>query len=148
MNIKEFGESLKLQGYDINLSDDFWMTENIELRFSEIFELCEQVLNDQKTKQVQDAVLKPLKSGILDRNGKEVTAGCTIAFPYIDPVGKMHVLEEDFRAEVVFDHGCLGYYSKTSFTPLMEWQKTKSGEYVSNHGNKTIYTGDYPFIVV
>ena len=40
---------------------------------------------------------------------------------------------------------CFGFETETSFIPLMEWMDIESGEYVSNCGNKKIYTEKYPF---
>jgi len=84
---------------------------------------------------------------IEDKNGIKVKAGDTIAMPYITPFGKL-TDEEDFRCTVVFDHGCLGYYGALEFIPLFQWQKTRVGDYVSNKGNKVVYTREYPFWVV
>jgi hypothetical protein len=56
--------------------------------------------------------------------------------------------EEDFRKEIVFKHGCYGYETQTGFEPLMNWMKTKRGDYVPNCGNKVIYTEKYPFWLV
>ena len=89
-----------------------------------------------------------MKSGILDKKGTEVKVGDTLVFPYVNPMGKIHEDEEDFRAEVVFKYGCFGYETKTKFIPLIDWMEVQSGEYVSNCGNKTIYTERYPFWVV
>jgi hypothetical protein len=88
-----------------------------------------------------------MKSNIFDKLGKEVCVGDIIAFPYIDPKGKMHD-EEDFRKEIVFKYGCYGYETETNFEPLMNWMKKESGDYVSNSGNKVVYTEKYLFWVV
>lgn len=87
-----------------------------------------------------------MKSNIFDKNGKEVKVGDTIAFPYIDPMGKI-TDDVDFTRKVVFKYGCFGYETQTSFVPLIEWMKIRHGEYVPNCGNKTIYTEEYLFWV-
>lgn len=87
-----------------------------------------------------------MKSNIFDKNGVEVKIGDTLVFPYVDPMGKIHN-DEDFRATVIFKYGCFGYEAKTRFIPLIEWMEKQEGEYVSNCGNKTIYTEKYPFWV-
>lgn len=85
-----------------------------------------------------------MKSGIFDRNGKEVKKGDTLIFPYITPKGDV-ILQEDFRAEVLFRYGCFGFETETHFVPLMEWMETMQGDYVPNCGNKKIYLEIYPF---
>ena len=40
-----------------------------------------------------------------------------------------------------------GYETETKFIPLMDWMETERGEYVSNCGNKVVYTEKYPFWV-
>jgi hypothetical protein len=87
-----------------------------------------------------------MKSNIFDKNGIEVCNGDTLVFPYIDPMGKLHD-EEDFKKTVFFKYGCFGYETETKFIPLMEWMETERGEYVSNCGNKFVYTEKYPFWV-
>lgn len=87
-----------------------------------------------------------MKSGIFDKNKKEVKVGDTLVFPYVTPKGEL-TDEEDFIATVVFKYGCFGFESQTSFIPLMEWMEIKSGDYVPNCGNKRIYTEKYPFWV-
>ena len=88
-----------------------------------------------------------MKSGIFDKNGIEIKEGDTLVFPYVDPMGGLHENDPNFEASVVFKHGCFGYETKTNFIPLMNWSKIKHGEYVSNHGNKTIILDEYPFWV-
>jgi len=88
-----------------------------------------------------------MKSGIKDKNGVEVKENDIIALPYLTPHGTITEDEEE-RVKVVYDHGCFGYYNKVKFIPLMNWQKTKDGEYVPNEGEKTIYTFEYYFWVV
>lgn len=88
-----------------------------------------------------------MKSGIKDKNGTEIKAGDTIVIPYVDPMGKIIDDEEGYRAKICFEHGCFGYYNKTHFIPLFDWQATEHGEYIPNNGNKVIYTGKYPFWV-
>ncbi len=87
-----------------------------------------------------------MKSNIFDKNGVEVKIGDTLVFPYIDPKGKIYN-DEDFRVTVIFKYGCFGYESITRFIALMEWMEQEVGDYVSNCGNKTIYTEKYPFWV-
>ena len=87
-----------------------------------------------------------MKSDIFDKNGIKVKIGDTIVFPYITPMGQV-TDDEDFKKEVVFKYGCFGYDTKTTFEPLMNWMYTDKGEYISNCGNKTIYTEKYPFWV-
>lgn len=87
-----------------------------------------------------------MKSNIFDKNGIEVCNGDTLVFPYIDPMGKIND-EEDFKKTVVFKFGCFGYETETKFIPLMDWMETERGEYVSNCGNKVVYTEKYPFWV-
>jgi hypothetical protein len=88
-----------------------------------------------------------MKSSIFDKNGIEVSKGDILAFPYITPVGDM-TEGEGFREQVQFKYGCFGIETKTRYIPLMEWMITKQGEYVSNYGNKVVYTEKYPFWVV
>jgi hypothetical protein len=87
-----------------------------------------------------------MKSNIFDKNGIEVKIGDTVIFPYITPMGEV-TDDEDFKKEVVFKYGCFGYEAETAFIPLMNWMLTDKGEYISNFGNKTIYTEKYPFWV-
>jgi len=88
-----------------------------------------------------------MKSNIFDKLGKEVCVGDIVAFPYIDPKGRLYD-EEGFRKEIVFKYGCYGYETQTGFEPLMNWMKKERGEYVPNCGNKVVYTEEYPFWVV
>ena len=85
-----------------------------------------------------------MKSGIIDKNGIEIKVGDTLVLPYIDPMGAL-TEEPDCKVKVVFEHGCFGYYTTTRFEPLINWQKTEAGEYISNAGIKRVYTGQYPF---
>lgn len=85
-----------------------------------------------------------MTSNVFDKNGKEVSVGDTLVFPYIDPLGGTHDTE-DFKATVLFKYGCFGYETATKFIPLMKWMEEEQGEYISNCGNKTIYTEKYPF---
>ena len=91
--------------------------------------------------------LRLMKSGIKDKNGKEVKIGDWIAIPYIDPMGRL-TEDEDYRVEVKFKYGCFGYYNELKFVPLLEWQSTDRGDYIPNAGNIVIYTEEYPFWVV
>jgi len=86
-----------------------------------------------------------MESGIFDKNGIEVKIDDTLVFPYIDPLGGLHEDDPNFEAIVKFKHGCFGYETETDFIPLMNWSKKKSGEYVSNCGNKTIILDEYVF---
>ena len=88
-----------------------------------------------------------IKSGIIDKNGIEVKIGDTIVLPYVDPMGDISETEGT-KAIVVFEHGCFGYYDETHFNPLFIWQRQVKGEYISNEGNRVVYTGEYPFWVV
>ena len=85
-------------------------------------------------------------SNIFDRNGVEVKVGQTLVFPYVTPSGKL-TNDVDFKAKVQFKYGCFGFETETSFIPLMEWMDIETGDYVSNCGNKKIYTEKYPFWV-
>ena len=49
---------------------------------------------------------------IKDKKGRIVRVGDTLAFPYIDPMGKICEDLPDFEATVVFKHGCMGYEGK------------------------------------
>ena len=88
-----------------------------------------------------------MRSNIFDVNKKEVVIGDTIKLPYVDPMGRV---TGDFEgtAKVIFKFGCFGYEGVLRFVPLMEWMKTKAGDYVPNNGNKTLYTEKYPFEVI
>lgn len=88
-----------------------------------------------------------MESGIFDKNGIEISIGDTIVFPYMNPVGEIEENTPDFTAVVKFKFGCFGYFNQVEFVPLFEWMGTLSGEYVPNHGNKTVYTNEYPFWV-
>lgn len=88
-----------------------------------------------------------MKSGIFDKNGIEVKEGDTLIFPYVTPIGEL-TNDEDFRAKIVFKHGCFGYETEINFVPLFEWQLREKGDYVSNCGNKIIYTGKYTFWIL
>ena len=87
-----------------------------------------------------------MKSGIIDKFGVEVEKGDVVIFPYINPMGKLED-EEDFRKKIIFKFGCFGYFNELDFVPLFNWMDTKMGEYVSNHGNKTVHLNTYPFWV-
>ncbi len=87
-----------------------------------------------------------MKSNIFDKNGMEVKQGSVVVFPYISPSGELTDLT-DFKKEIVFKYGCYGFDTETKFIPLMEWMKTEQGEYISNCGNKVVYTDTYPFWV-
>jgi hypothetical protein len=87
-----------------------------------------------------------MKSGIIDKNGTEIKLGDTLVIPYIDPMGTL-TEEADYKVKVVFEHGCFGYYTKTRFKPLFEWQQTEPGTYIPNAGIQRIYTRKYPFWV-
>jgi len=86
-----------------------------------------------------------MKSGIFDKNSIEVKSGDTLIFPYIDPMGRINEDTPNFEAVVIFKHGAFGYENKTDFVPLVDWSRKKTGEYISNHGNKTIILDIYPF---
>ena len=87
-----------------------------------------------------------MKSGILDKNRKEVKKGDILIFPYVTPNGYIeNTNEEDFRALVLFKHGCFGIETKTEFVPLMEWMDRQLGDYIPNCGNKVVYLETYPF---
>ena len=85
-----------------------------------------------------------MKSGIFDKNNREVKVGDTVLFPYITPMGEL-TDNFDFEKKIEFKFGCFGYWTDTEFIPLMEWMKKEVGEYVSNCGNKTVYTEKYNF---
>lgn len=87
-----------------------------------------------------------MKSKIFDKNGTEVKVGSLVSFPYVDPGGNV-TDEIGFVKTVEFNFGCFGYWNETKFIPLMEWMKTERGDYVSNCGNKTVYTEKYFFEV-
>ena len=89
-----------------------------------------------------------MKSGIFDKNGIEVKLGDILVFPYITAMGDICCEDTpNFEAKVEFKHGCFGYETETAFIPLMKWSKTMVGEYVPNHGNKTIILDEYLFWV-
>lgn len=88
-----------------------------------------------------------MNSGVLDKNGREVKVGDWLAIPYTTPFGEL-TDQEEYRVEVVFEHGCFGFYHGIRFYPLFEWQSTGVGEYISNQGNRIVYTGEYPFWVI
>lgn len=90
--------------------------------------------------------MKTMNSGIVDKHGIEVKVGDTICMPYITPLGKL-TEDVDFEAEVVFQFGCFGYWDATEFIPLIKWMFKGKGEYVSNYGNKVVYTEEYIFWV-
>ena len=85
-----------------------------------------------------------MKSGILDKNKKEVKKGDILVFPYVTPKGDV-TRDEDFRRTVLFKYGCFGFETQTEFIPLMEWMDRKLGDYVPNCGNKVVYLETYPF---
>ena len=87
-----------------------------------------------------------MKSGIFDKNRKEVKIGDVLNFPYINFRGIV-TDEVDFSKTVEFKYGCFGYSSETMFIPLMEWIIKERGIYVPNNGNKIIYTENYYFWV-
>jgi hypothetical protein len=87
-----------------------------------------------------------MKSGIFDKNKIEVKIGDTIILPYITPLGEISD-EDGEKVEVVFKYGCYGFFTKTQFIPLIDLQCKKVGEYVPNHGNKTVYTEEYYFTI-
>ena len=85
-----------------------------------------------------------MKTNIFDKNGTEVKIGDTVVFPYIDPMGRL-TEDSDFKKQIEYKYGCVGYSTSTDYIPLMNWMQKKRGEYVSNSGNKIIYTEKYPF---
>lgn len=86
-----------------------------------------------------------IKSGIFDKNGKEVKIGDTLILPYVDPMGGLHEDISNEEVIVQFKHGCFGYETVIDFIPLMNWSKKKTGEYVCNRGNKIIILDKYVF---
>ncbi len=100
--------------------------------------------------QINEALEKEkqqiISSNIFDKNGIEIKIGHTLVFPYVTPSGELSD-DVDFKAEVKFKYGCFGFETQTSFIPLMEWMDIERGDYVSNCGNKKIYTEKYPFWV-
>lgn len=85
-----------------------------------------------------------MKSGIQDKDGKEIKAGDKIGLFYVDPMGKMHG-EIDSVKEVIFKHGCYGYLTHTRFVPLLNWATVKTGKYISNEGNIEIISDRFNF---
>jgi hypothetical protein len=88
-----------------------------------------------------------MESGILDKNGKEIKEGDSVAFPYIDPLGNV-CDDVDFVATVIFKHGCFGYDRPNRFVPLLDWSIKAEGEYVPNMGVKEIISDKYLFWVI
>jgi len=92
-------------------------------------------------KRHKDPIKAVMKTGIIDKNGREICLGDTIALPYVTPFG--HVMEsEDFRVEVCFFGGAFGWWTKTAFEPLLFWFRKGKGEYIPNAGNRVVY-GDF-----
>lgn len=88
-----------------------------------------------------------MKSGIIDKNDIEVKEGDVICIPYVDPVGNIYPDDVDKEHTVVFKYGCFGVQTLIGFVPLFNMMKTKSGKYISNVGNITVYTEEYHFWV-
>ena len=89
-----------------------------------------------------------MKSNIFDKTGIEVKIGDDIIFAYVNPYGQITEERDEERYKVVFEFGCFGVYDNVKFMPLFQYMETKSGEYISNCGNKTIYTNKYHFWIV
>lgn len=87
-----------------------------------------------------------MKSNIYDIDGVEVKEGDYIQTIYITPMGDIdYETLNETRHKVVFQHGCFGIDTDIEFVPLLYFQVKRQGEYISNRGNKVIYTGKYLF---
>lgn len=87
-----------------------------------------------------------MESGIFDKNGIEIKVGDVLIFPYITPCGQP-TNDVNFKSVVVYKYGCFGIEDDIKFVPLFEWMEKAVGEYISNRGNKVIYTNRYLFWV-
>ena len=88
-----------------------------------------------------------MKTNIFDKNGVEVKVGSRIMFPYITPLGEL-TEDADFEKIIEFKYGCVGYSTKTSFVPLMDWMPMSEGAYIPNEGNVRVYDTKCPFVVI
>ena len=77
---------------------------------------------------------------IKDCNGTAVKVGDLIALEYMTPYGGTtgRYLENDPH-KVIFRFGALCIATATEYIPLLEYVKTKQGDYVGNAGHKTVY---------
>ena len=80
-------------------------------------------------------------SGLQSFDNEDIYEGMVVSVPYIDPSGKLHQSEEDFKAIVVFKNGRFELERKEIDNhSLSDFIRTETGKYVPNYGNITIYS--------
>jgi len=80
-------------------------------------------------------------SGLQSFENEDIFEGMVVSIPYVDPSGKLHLNDEDFKAIVVFKNGRFEIERKeVDNHSLSDFIRIETGKYVPNYGNITVYS--------
>ena len=81
-------------------------------------------------------------TGLTDRNGQEIYECDIVGVPYIDPMGKLHIEDQEDKTTIIYAYGTYMLDKRRhrpKQEPIINWCKKEKGDYISNWGKETIY---------